>query len=270
MKAPTLKKTLYAALCLLLSSLVGLFLSELILRRFIPQPLYKWQQGLFESDPAVFYRLAKNFKAVHTQPEYSYAIRTNSYGFRGPEPRPDASVRVLILGDSFAFGQGVDKGKTLSSLIRAHFRGKGLDVDVLNTAVPGYSLMNEKRILERTLPTYRPHIVFAFFYWNDLIARGSLKVRNGYLVSDDRLSPRELRTFLNQNSHLFTLIKRFSYAFRSSPRNPRGGGHYRDEDVRAAARRLLEMKRLSEGSNARFRVFIIPWEGIGPGSAPWR
>src|SRR5687768_11639246 len=38
--------------------------------------------------------------------DYRFTISFNSLGLRGPEPRADASERILLLGDSYMLGLG--------------------------------------------------------------------------------------------------------------------------------------------------------------------
>lgn len=84
-----------------------------------------------------------------------YRLRTNSLGFKDAEPRiiPAASdkPRVVIIGDSFAEGVGVEFDSTTAGRLAVRARSAG--VDVLNAAVASYSpviyLRKMQDLLER-------------------------------------------------------------------------------------------------------------------------
>ncbi len=80
------------------------------------------------------------------------AVRVNSLGFRGAEvaPVPEPGVRrVLILGDSVAFGFGVDEDAMLSSAVARHLgEAGGGRYEVINAGIPGADLLASVRLLE--------------------------------------------------------------------------------------------------------------------------
>jgi hypothetical protein len=71
----------------------------------------------------------------------SYAMRTNSLGFRDEEPRQiDRSAhgsRTLLIGDSMLEGLGVEYPSSAAGLLAARGRARG--VEVLNAATVSYS-----------------------------------------------------------------------------------------------------------------------------------
>ncbi len=63
----------------------------------------------------------------------------NSLGFRGPEPRT-GKPRVLVVGASETFGLYERSGDEYPRQLQDSLAAAGCDVDVINTALPGFSL----------------------------------------------------------------------------------------------------------------------------------
>jgi lysophospholipase L1-like esterase len=102
----------------------------------------------------------------------------NSLGLRGDEPiqpKPAGVVRVLVMGDSIAFGWGVNDDETFCYLLQeALNRGTSqLTYEVINGAVSGYTTRQQSNLLQRLAPQLRPDMVLIAFYWNDLLMGGS-------------------------------------------------------------------------------------------------
>jgi hypothetical protein len=85
-------------------------------------------------------------------------VTVNAGGYRGRlvAAAPDPGLaRVLMLGDSVAFGTGVDDGATFSDIIDARDNG----IEVVNLAVQGYGLDQSLLKLEREGLAFEPHVV---------------------------------------------------------------------------------------------------------------
>ncbi len=102
--------------------------------------------------------------------------RVNRDGFRDElrqRPKPEGVFRILVLGDSVAFGYGVDAGDTYPKRLERHLRSLarkrgGPSFEVLNMAVGGYNPYNEAALLSDVGPSYEPDLVLAQFCINDL------------------------------------------------------------------------------------------------------
>jgi hypothetical protein len=97
----------------------------------------------------------------------SYQL-TNSWGCRGPEPEPDAPVRILVLGDSFMQGLFIPDDQTpaehLARVLATELRQR---VSVLNTGHIGYSPEQYYFTLREYFGRLRPQFVVLAVCPND-------------------------------------------------------------------------------------------------------
>jgi len=99
--------------------------------------------------------------------------KINSHGMRGPEisrQKPPETLRILGLGDSFMFGQGVhDKDTFLRRLERRLNEDDAIPqtVECLNTGVQGYNTRDQVVYFEHLWLKYEPDLVVIAFYLND-------------------------------------------------------------------------------------------------------
>ena len=100
-------------------------------------------------------------------------VQTNSYGMRNSEipieKSPD-SIRIALLGDSFAFGWGVDVDKIFAHILEERlnsFASGKRKIEVLNFGVPGYSTFQEVADFFEKGLQFKPDIVLVYFIDND-------------------------------------------------------------------------------------------------------
>jgi len=121
----------------------------------------RFGSGMFEAAPRELWAPRPGAKVVWGDGE-----RINEGGYRGPL-RPAGEhpgvVRVLVLGESCAFGYGVPYEDTFSSRLEETLHARGRSVEVLNGGVIGYTVrqgLERYRALGRA---YRPDFVVAAF-----------------------------------------------------------------------------------------------------------
>lgn len=101
-------------------------------------------------------------------PNFQYVVRHNSRGQRGAErtlSKAPGTRRVLLLGDSLAWGWGVDDGAEYAAIAE---RELGPGVEIVNLAVPGYSTDQQLLRLEREVGDWDPDLVLLNFVLNDV------------------------------------------------------------------------------------------------------
>lgn len=117
----------------------------------------------------IIYRLRPNLSVKFHDVE----VRTNSHGMRGPEipvEKPPGAFRIALLGDSFAFGWGVEEDKTFARVIERELNArlpKGPRVEVMNFAAPGYSTFQEVAVFQQYAAPFRPDAALVYFVDND-------------------------------------------------------------------------------------------------------
>jgi hypothetical protein len=87
-----------------------------------------------------------------------YRFSTNSLGFRGLEPTGDGP-RIVVLGDSFAFGMGVSDAQCFPAVLGRVLAARVPGVRVLNGAVPGYSIVDHTEQYVSKLRAYAPDLI---------------------------------------------------------------------------------------------------------------
>jgi lysophospholipase L1-like esterase len=107
----------------------------------------------------------------------SRAVRTavaslNNHGLRGadfPVEKPSGTTRILFVGDSFTFGEGVADERTFPSLLQQRFDSQAGDPSyhVINAGVSGYNTRDELTYLRNRWLAFEPDLVILVFYLND-------------------------------------------------------------------------------------------------------
>ncbi|MDP8254558.1 MAG: SGNH/GDSL hydrolase family protein [Candidatus Alcyoniella australis] len=175
-------------LLLILGGELALRAIEFEYKPFYPRPHTRWSGGdgfsadwwgrlresdLYVADPELFWSLRPGANEPGTTPESALPL-TNSLGLRGPEiqtPKPAERKRVISLGDSCTFGDGVRTDQTYAALLRDELLllQPDLDVDAVNAGVPGYTSFQALRQLRDRLPALEPDLVTLYLGLNDHI-----------------------------------------------------------------------------------------------------
>lgn len=101
--------------------------------------------------------------------EFHVRYQINRRGFRDEE-RDSASAepRVLLLGDSFAEGWGVDQEKTFAALTEAELRREGRKVEIWNTARHGGNPLWYVAQAQERVKSLKPRVLVVQLFDNDL------------------------------------------------------------------------------------------------------
>ena len=204
--AKTVKQAAMNGLLILGSCLMAAVLGEIVVRLFYPPP----QKVSFREKAATGQRTDRRKKAftIPTERGYRHAplselvienhpwspkiplvYRTNSLGYRNPEIGPKKGKRLLFLGDSITFGQGVNEEWTFVRLLENLARAQGENWETVNGAVEGLGTNGELAVLNETGLALQPDIVVLDFYLNDFLeSPGIFMTRLPGLLERSRLA----------------------------------------------------------------------------------
>ncbi len=157
-----------------------------------PEMLRAALSGLYIPDPAAGYRNAPGAHVVYDYGELHAVYDINAQGLREDAaigPAPAGTMRLLVLGDSFAFGWGVPATQTFPRLLAGSHAAGGDPVEPLNAGVDGYGTDNEAAWLATYGWALQPRLVLvAFFVGND-VRDVMLGIHKTYVDPQDGLEP---------------------------------------------------------------------------------
>lgn len=91
----------------------------------------------------------------------------NVLGLRGAVPGPRTGERLMVLGDSTAFGHGVEEGQVYLDVAGEELRARGVPVDTVNGAVAGYSIAQTLLLMDEVGWSLDPTLLVISNLWSD-------------------------------------------------------------------------------------------------------
>ncbi|MBI3818445.1 MAG: hypothetical protein HY286_07130 [Planctomycetes bacterium] len=238
---------------------VGLLLIlsiELLLRWLLPAEPFGVGAPIFAADPSARFRLLPNLQFD--------GFTTNADGTRGPEPRADASERILILGDSMTIGLEVRDEETFCYLLNHKLPANAA---VWNAGCSAYGPVEELATLRRLGKQLKPtRVIVMFFPLNDIYdcaQNESFEVVGGRLVNAELYKQTGAipRFFKNLAAHTWSWgIPRAARKLTKSQAPPRKDGevgiaNMAHETVRA----LVDLKDYDHGFPESAGVVAEGW-----------
>jgi len=167
-------------LLVVISTVTALVLAEVFLSLFFPQRTVRQyltdRPAMFRADETLFMTLEPDFEGYLKEAEFRVGVSINSLGYRQAEfdPRKGSQYRILVVGDSFTFGYGVEESegyvRVIEQELNAHAPAK--DIEVINTGVPAWWTDAYYLYLKtRGLDLDPDVVVLGLFMGNDIDAR---------------------------------------------------------------------------------------------------
>ncbi len=182
----------------------------------------------------------------------------NNYGFRGPDLEIDktpGTMRVMVLGDSFTFGEGVKLEHTfchrLEKILNQH---SDQPVEVLNIATSAWGTDDEINYFDQAGIAFEPDLVLLVYVFNDADYAGGLDLWENFRTTYEN---RYLK-FSYLVSYFYATVKRQIYGQRYI--DELLAGALTEQDKWAESLDYLSVgKRLADNIGSRFAVVAFPF-----------
>ncbi len=147
-------------------------------RRFEPDgrvPFVVYPNGRFAYQPGVTFSSVydrRGDERGYFDSQGRVMYRLNNLGLRGADimlEKPEGVTRIVCLGDSFTFGEGVREEHTYPARLEAILSGRlsGERFQVINAGVQGYGTLEELYLYGLVCDPLRPDVVIIGFVLND-------------------------------------------------------------------------------------------------------
>ena len=192
-----------------------LIILEILLRIFFPQNL-----NITRVDTEKIFELKPNIASVLRRQEFITHVKINSQGLRDKEyglKKPDNTVRIAAVGDSFVFGFGVNLNETMVKILESKLNSglskkSGINYEVMNFGVSAYGTEQEYILIKNKVINYSPDIIILAFVSNDFkenVKFNLFDVKNDALIRNPPqkiTSLLKLRNYISWHSHLYSLV----------------------------------------------------------------
>jgi lysophospholipase L1-like esterase len=149
-------------LVLSVTLLISILVLEAAVRIIEPKKVLR--ESFERPDPVFHHRFIPNASGFYKSLEFNVSYSINSLGLRDREmsrKKPAGTKRVLMLGDSFTEGNGVEAKDAFPARVQALVDAAGLSTrwEVINAGEGGYSPLLEYLLLEHKLIDLEPDLV---------------------------------------------------------------------------------------------------------------
>jgi hypothetical protein len=180
--------------------------------------------------------------------------RINNLGFRGPDiafEKPANVRRILCLGDSFTFGEGVRESdawpRQLETLL-------GANTQVINAGIQGYDLDSEGLLLLLHGRPLKPDVVIIGFFMNDAMPFGETAAHHVAVTE----TPAAL-SWLGRRSALWGFFERRHLAALETDRYLESlRASFKSEGWREAKGRIPRLRQMADHDGFTIVVVIFP------------
>ncbi len=290
-------KFLKSSLLFFAAVFVVVLIGELTLRMFFPpvdpRPIQLNTNGFYmpSDDPKLIYEHRPNSKKREKSERIilrkgetkrtkrrSVTYTTNSYGFRGLEPRLGKDRPLLVtLGDSNTFGLSLSDHETFPARLQTKIDKRGENMEVINAGVAGYSAATELRYYQARVKKLKPDYLLHIWCMNDVLKDPTAQYHTDIrmvMVHHFPLFAEDTRISLYHSSHIFQRIvetynlimldirpekfafmgqRDFRWIFQNALADPKNKAWLRTS---ALISKIIEESR-NEGT--RFALVIIPF-----------
>lgn len=199
------------------SILVVLLVCEIFLRvggyKFVT---FNALSAFHQFDPELGWTQIPHHEGLFQGREFTVNIKTNSHGFRDDEyafTKPVGSKRVVVLGDSFTWGWGVEHEEIFCEVAERKLEG----TEFLNLGQSSYGTTQEYLLLKKLGMQFSPDFTVLAFFPNDIMdnfgqnpKRPTFMLQGGELVLDQNPKPlafsQKIKKIMSDHFLLYSLI----------------------------------------------------------------
>lgn len=285
----------------LIPIILVIFFADIIIRIYKPQLTYsnvhKYSPDCFVKNPILPFSLRSNYpcKMINYYGDYNSVALLNSLGYRGTElmtQKAKDTKRILVIGDSMTFGQGVSDEQTYPSKLEQILKPSFPKVEIINAGyADGFSPDSYLVYLKNRGFNLKPDvIILGFFVWNDITDLSETvwdKVDNYGLpiqvssccrmidqgIYRNKITEKKYQIPVLRESHLFILLSNLLSKINNGGANDLLGvrrdlfpGCILDPDCiykfkpeeEKTYKILRGIKRLSDENNSKLIIALIP------------
>lgn len=238
------------------SLLMSLAVGEVALRIMIAR-------GVVSLDPAAFPLVPHRSAPIRSDnpvlfweldPADSF-INEDGFGDRKFErTRTPGTVRIVVLGDSVAFGYGVDPDESFPKALERELNSMQPGHEVLNFGVGGYNTVQEVEFYRVKAREWKPDVILLSYVLNDAMKPGNVLV-----AVRDKANRAKART---PRPKIFDFVR---LRLRPKERTHRGGpaavyvhDHFKPGYWRELGAIFADLAALAESDGARVAIAIVP------------
>ena len=265
---------------IIFSTLFALLLSEIALRLMGFDPLYvsPERDRFWKYDSLLGWAHEPGQEGIFETPQFRTVVRINENGLRDGQhsyERQNDTERVLVLGDSFAWGYGVEESERFSQLLE-----KSLDVEVINAGISGYSTDQELLWYRTEGIKYETDLVILVLSGNDVgdndrelintiyykpkfvLEEGNL-VPTGYPVPKTSPQGRFIYSLSQRSALAYFLVQRYFDLLSlygkikvnsNHVSSPVSGKNTEQEPFKLTVALINEIKDIAESRKAKFMI----------------
>ena len=270
-KAKTLKLTRNVGLFSIVT-LVMVVVVEMLCRALLPHwaPPKAMKVNFWRYDRELGWAHQPFKEGTFEHKDFSVHVAINAEGLRDKDyslSRVEGKRRILLLGDSFGWGYGVEKEETIDAVIESRHAG----VEMINASVAGYGTDQQYLYLESRGMAFHPDLVILLFHSNDvynnmsrnqyLYEKPVYELAEGELVLKNTPVPYRWRDAVRRFAVNRTYFLRRLYLAAEGFDTSRATLPARRDGALDVTKALLsEMQRLTSLAGADLWVAGIPWK----------
>lgn len=278
------RRSFFVIVSILIGFVCAAFLTEGLVRIFYDVPPGS-RRFVIDSGFGVRANAPNVVRRKHYPGVFDVTISTNSAGMRGVREyalkKPGKVERILMLGDSFVFGVGVEDDEVVSSVLESILNegsGSGVEYEVINLAVAGFGQAEELVTYTELGRNYDPDAVVMFYFNNDIANNAFAKLFEVVDIGSVRrtetdylpaMGARKLIysfgvfRWLAENSRAWRLVReKVSYLVQQTMLKEQGLQGFSDtntEVLTLAGALVLQFIKDVQADGARPIVVIIPY-----------